>query len=87
MFKRAIYATLAILIMASQATAGTVCHTVGVGRYTYCDTYGEYPTFNRSVVAAQYAMVNAYREAHGLPRCHWGLIGLLKSAADGLPMC
>jgi hypothetical protein len=32
-------------------------------------------------------MVNAYREAHSLPRCHYGFIGALKSASDGLPVC
>jgi hypothetical protein len=38
-------------------------------------------------VAAHYAMVNAYREAHGLPRCHYGILGAILSASDGRPMC
>jgi hypothetical protein len=38
-------------------------------------------------IASQYAMVNAYREAHGLPRCHYGILGALMSASDGRPMC
>jgi hypothetical protein len=38
-------------------------------------------------VASHYAMVNAYREAHGLPRCHYGILGAIMSASDGRPMC
>lgn len=38
-------------------------------------------------VASHYAMVNAYREANGLPRCHYGILGAIMSASDGRPMC
>jgi hypothetical protein len=38
-------------------------------------------------VRARYAELNAYREAQGLPRCHYGILGAILSAGDGRPMC
>jgi hypothetical protein len=78
-----------------QASAQTMsCYTAS--GMTYCNGSPAGPAFGDSFargylgglnVASHYAMVNAYREAHGLPRCHYGLSGALKSAADGRPMC
>lgn len=93
--KTTVAACLAIAIFMSSASAQTMnCETSsGV---TTCYGGGTRPNFSDSFnraylggqnLAAQYAMVNAYREAHGLPRCHWGWVGALKSAADGRPMC
>lgn len=91
--KNALIITSAVMAASvSPASAGMInCSTMGV--YTHCYTA---PSFGESFAAGlsngmairgHYEMLNAYREAHGLPRCHWGLIGALKSAADGRPMC
>jgi hypothetical protein len=69
--------------------SGTTFCNGAAGNYS-AQTFGD--SFARGYlgglnIASQYAMVNAYREAHGLPRCHYGLLGAIMSASDGRPMC
>jgi hypothetical protein len=85
--------SLAMIFTASAASAQTTFCT-GSGSSLYCTTTPGYQghSFAQGYlgglnVASRYAMVNAYREAHGLPRCHYGLLGAIMSASDGRPMC
>ena len=78
--------------LASPASASQYCSYDGSnltctgGGYAPRDSFAD--GYLRGLnVASQYAVVNAYREAHGLPRCHYGILGALMSASDGRPMC
>lgn len=81
--------------LASPASAQNLNCTYASGT-TFCHGSPSYPSIGQSFtqgylgglnVASHYAMVNAYREAHGLPRCHYGILGAIMSASDGRPMC
>jgi hypothetical protein len=82
-----VLAILAWVICLNVAHAQTTTCNVA-GNSVYCNsTPGPDFSDDNPGLASHYAMVNAYREAHGLPRCHWGFIGRLRSAQDGRPMC
>ena len=82
---------IALALAAIPASAQTTTCYSASGQ-TYCHTSPTYPPIGEGLlrgqaIASNYAMVNAYREANGLPRCHWGWLGAIIAASNGEPMC
>lgn len=82
---------LALMTFPSGGPASAQSCTFASGMMFCAPTYQYHPIAPGIIAGqnlrAQYAMINAYREAHGLPRCAWGLIGAIAHAMDGRPMC